>query len=218
MQTRTILFDLDGTLVDSLPGIEFSVDSALAECGRPARTRELRPLIGPPIRSILSQLVTDADDQNLSDLEQAFRLSYDCAGWAKTVVAEDAAETLTGLRNAGLRLFVVTNKPANATRQILERVGIWELFSDVLCRNSRAPAFPSKADMLRHVIEVHQLVPGECLYVGDTSEDYRAAREVGMPVAIVAYGYGEPNPSHPDCVNLDKLNELLTMVEAMEMS
>lgn len=218
MQTRAVLFDLDGTLVDSLPGIEFSVDCSLSECGRSARTRELRPLIGPPIRTILSQLATDADEQHLSHLEQAFRTSYDTAGWAKTVIAEEAAETLAGLRNAGLQLFVVTNKPAGATRQILEHLGLWQLFSDVLCRNSRTPAFQSKAAMLEHVIQVHQLEAGECLYVGDTSEDYRAAKEVGMPVAIVSYGYGEPGASHPECVNLAKLSELLTIVEAMEMS
>ncbi len=218
MQTRTVLFDLDGTLVDSLPGIEFSVDRSLAECGLPARTRELRPLIGPPIRSIFSQLLTEPEEQRLSHLERAFRSSYDSAGWTKTVAAEQAAETLRALHGVGLQLFVVTNKPAVATRQILVRLGMWELFADVLCRDSRTPPFHSKAEMLEHVMQVHQLEASECLYVGDTSEDYRAAKEVGMPLAIVAYGYGEPDDSRSECIHLNKLTEILTLVETMEMS
>ncbi len=67
MQTRNVLFDLDGTLIDSLPGIEFSVDCALAECSLPPRRRELRPLIGPPIRAIFSQLLgRAAEDRSFS--------------------------------------------------------------------------------------------------------------------------------------------------------
>lgn len=217
MRTRAVLFDLDGTLVDSLPGIEFSVDCSLAECGLPARTRELRPLIGPPIRTILSQLLTEGDQQHLSRVEQAFRFFYDSAGWAKTIPAEGAAETLKSFHSAGLRLFVVTNKPAIATRQILEGLGIAALFSDVVCRNSKTPSFHSKVEMLEHITQMHQLEAKECLYVGDTSEDYSAARQVGMPVAIVAYGYGEPNVHFTECVNVDHLTELLRIVEAMEM-
>jgi phosphoglycolate phosphatase len=218
MQTRNILFDLDGTLIDSLPGIEFSVDCALAQCGMPPRHRELRPLIGPPIRSIFSQLLDGPPEDRLSALEQAFRSSYDETGWSKTVPADFAIDTLRAFHDAGLRLFLVTNKPSTPTAQIVEHLRIGPLFSEILCRNSRTPPFASKADMLRHLIRVHQLEPGECLYVGDTSEDYRAAEEVGLPVAIVAYGYGEPNTTHGECIHLDNLSELLTIVETMEMS
>lgn len=217
MRIRTVLFDLDGTLVDSLPGIEFSVDCSLAECGLPRRTRELRPLIGPPIRAIFSQLVAEADEQRLSRLEEAFRYSYDSTGWSKTRPAEDAADTLRACRVAGLQLFVVTNKPAAATRLILEWLGIWEWFADVICRNSRTPPFASKAEMLRQLVELHHLDPRECLYVGDTSEDYRAAKDVSMRVAIVSYGYGEPNAAHPDSWQLGGLRELLQIVETTEI-
>ncbi len=126
--------------------------------------------------------------------------------------------TLRTFHSAGLRLFLVTNKPATPTRRIVDHLGIAELFSDILCRNSVTPPFSSKASMLGHLLQVHQLDPKECLYVGDTSEDYRAAREVGLPMAIVAYGYGEPNVSHPQCIHLDNLGELLTIIETMEMS
>lgn len=217
IHTRAVLFDLDGTLVDSLPGIEFSVDCALANCGFPPRTRELRPLIGPPIRIIFSRLQPASDQQTLSRLESAFRQSYDSIGWSKTVLADAARETLLAFRDAELSLFVVTNKPSAASRKILEALGLLELFADVICRDSRAPAFSSKADMLRHALEMHHLQAERCLYVGDTSEDYAAAREVAMPVAIVSYGYGTPGLSHPECIDIENLAELLTILGVMEM-
>lgn len=218
MQTRHIIFDLDGTLVDSLPGIQFSVDCALAECNFEPRRQELRPLIGPPIRTILSQLIGETDEARLSVLEHAFRRSYDAEGWSKTVPADSMRETLITFSNAGLQLFVVTNKPQIPARRILAHLGIDSLLHAVLSRDSRIPAFSSKAEMLQCLVHMHQLEPGECLYVGDTSEDYWAGKAAGLRVAIAGYGYGEPNLCYPECIHLNNLGELLTIIEAMEMS
>ncbi len=218
MDTRAVLFDLDGTLVDSLPGIQYSVDCALAECNMPRRVREVRSLIGPPIRGILSQLLPEADEDQLTKLERTFRLSYDGGGWRKTVLQAEAVETLTRLKAAGLPLFLITNKPIGPTRQMIEEFGLADLFNDVLCRDSRTPSFRSKAEMLQQITATHKLEPAACLYVGDTLEDYRAAGEAGIPVAIVAHGYGEPGDLYPSAITLDRLTELLTLVEVMEMS
>ncbi len=128
---------------------EFSVDCSLAECNMPPRDGELRSLIGPPIRTIFSQLVPQADEDQLSRLERAFRLSYDSDGWRKTVLQPGVIETLTRLKAAGLPLFLITNKPAGPSRQMLEEFGLSDLFTDVLCRDSKTPAFRSKAEMLR---------------------------------------------------------------------
>lgn len=218
MDTRAVLFDLDGTLVDSLPGIEFSVDCSLAECNMPPRDRELRPLIGPPIRSIFSEVVPEADEEQLSRLECAFRSSYDSSGWRKTLLRAGTVETLTKLKAAGLPLFLITNKPIGPTRRMLEEFSLSDLFTDVLCRDSRYPSFRSKAEMLQQITAAHKLEPGACLYAGDTPEDYRAAVEAGIPVAIVAHGYGEPGVLYPAAISVDSLTELLTLVEVMEMS
>jgi phosphoglycolate phosphatase len=218
MPIRAVLFDLDGTLVDSLPGIEFSVDAALAACQLTPRSRTLRPLIGPPIRAIFSQLLPQAEAPQLSLLEQAFRRSYDTEGWTKTLLAPTARETLSAFRDTGLDLFVVTNKPSVPTLRILNWLNLREVFLDVICRDSQNPPFRSKADMLRHTLELHHLNPANCLYVGDTSEDYRAACDAALPVAIVSHGYGDPDASYPGAIRLDSLLELLPKLEVMEMS
>ena len=220
MQARAVLFDLDGTLVNSLPGIEFSVDCALEECGSPERRQDLRALIGPPIRNILAKLVPHAGDAELSRLESVFRQSYDSVGWRKSVLYEQARETLAALKYAGVPLFLVTNKPAAPTRRILEHVGILDLFTEILCPDSKDPCFPSKPAMLKEIVERHSLDSATCLYVGDTAEDYRAATECGIPIALVAHGYGAESSGNdfPAGLHLNNLSELLNLVAVMEMS
>lgn len=218
MEIRAVLFDLDGTLVDSLPGIAFSVDCSLAECNMSARHVKLRPLIGPPIRNILEQVAPGVNNEQLSQLESAFRRSYNSAGWRKTVLHDGAADSLARLRTAGLPLFLVTNKPHVPTEQILEALGIGALFTYVLCRDSRTPSFHSKAEMLQHIFSAYNLDPATCLYVGDSVEDYRAATEVGVPLALVGHGYGELQPGLPGCATLNSLSEVLNIIGILEVA
>lgn len=217
MDAPVVLFDLDGTLVDSLPGIEFSVDSCLAECNAPRRKRDLRVLIGPPIRAILQELVPGTDHSQLLLLEQSFRKFYDAEGWRKTVLHEGALETLNKLRMAGFRLFLVTNKPQLPTRQILNMFSLTDLFTDAVCRDTQTPPFQSKAEMLQYVVSAHGLDPAECLYVGDSLEDFRAAAETGIPVTLVAHGYGLLQPELAGCTVLNQLSDVLGTVGILEV-
>ena len=184
-----ILFDLDGTLADSLPGITFSIDCAIAECGFPPRTRDPGHLLGPPIREILHALCPAATPAQVDQLERSFRASYDATGWRKTSLFQHVRDALDKLSAQGHRLLLATNKPAHATALIVAELGLGGLFTDVLSRNSVDPPFPSKGAMLRCAMERHDINPAEAVYVGDTPEDYRAATEAGIPVIIVNHGY-----------------------------
>ena len=105
------IFDLDGTLIDSLPGIEFSLKAAFDACGIRGTTHDLRSLIGPPIRTILARAGNVTDERKLVDLEKAFRKSYDEEGWKMTACYPEVPPVLLAMQNEGIRLFVVTNKP-----------------------------------------------------------------------------------------------------------
>src|ERR1041385_7217811 len=140
---RNYFFDLDGTLVDSAPGIALSVRAALAALRFPPPREEVRGLIGPPIRSILSRLAGPLDPAQLDALERAFRDSYDSAGWRQAGCYEGVPQMLRSLREAGKSLFLVTNKPIRAATRILEMQGIRTCFTEVLARDS-APGFASK--------------------------------------------------------------------------
>ena len=187
---RHVIFDLDGTLLDSLPGIEWSVEAALSSCGLPPLSRDLKPLIGPPIRSILSTVSGVWEQKRLVKLEEAFRSSYDSAGWRKTRCQEGAADLLGQLLTGGIDLWVVTNKPARVTHKILHELKLASFFQEAACRDSRIPPLHSKAEMLGDLLQRRALRPPACLMVGDTLEDYDAAVAAGIDYAIVPHGYG----------------------------
>ena len=116
---RHVIFDLDGTLVDSLPGIAFSVDAALAACGLPQAGVDQAPLIGPPVREILAA-VSGATSRELLDwMERSFRASYDAEGWRRTVCLPGVPDMLRRLMTGGVDLWIATNKPALPTGRIL---------------------------------------------------------------------------------------------------
>jgi phosphoglycolate phosphatase len=189
MALRNVIFDLDGTLVNSLPGIEHSVDCALRKRRYPSRTCELRPLIGPPIRDILRTVSGETDSSALDALEAVFRVTYDSEGWTRTVLQPEAKETLTWITGAGGSVFVVTNKPRRPAASIAQRLGL--LVSDMISPDSATPPYRSKAEMIQRLMHADDVKAGNSLVVGDTREDLDAAREVGMAAVIVTTGYGQ---------------------------
>ena len=220
MAYSAILFDLDGTLIDSLPGIEYAVDYALAQMRLAPRTRSLRSLIGPPIREIFKQIVPNPSEDQLAGLQAAFRSCYDGDGWRRTVLHANASSTVKTLYQADIALYIATNKPALPTRVILDELGLASYFTGVVSRDSRQPPFSSKAEMLRSIVAEHRLNPETCLYVGDTLEDYESGIAAGISVALVPHGYGsfETRGLPPSCLPLADLADLLQFAERVEIS
>jgi phosphoglycolate phosphatase len=213
MPLRNVIFDLDGTLVDSLPGIEYSVDCALRDQSYPARTYELRPLIGPPIRNILQTVSGEADPGALDALEAAFRVTYDSEGWTKTLLQPGAKETLSWIASSGARNYVVTNKPRHPATRIAEHLGLPALLSEMVSPDCAAPPYRSKAAMIQSLMQGDDVHAGNSLVVGDTQEDLSAAREVGMAAVIVTTGYGyfsDTGAGH--CRKIQNLGELKSVI------
>jgi phosphoglycolate phosphatase len=181
-----LIFDLDGTLLDSLPGIEWSVAQAFAACGMEAPRQSLRPYLGPPIRAILGTLGGVQAAEKLDGLERAFRVSYDGEGWRMTTCCEGAPAVLGRLREGGHRLYVATNKPALATSKILRELGMESVFEEIACRDSRTPPYGSKSELLADLVARRALARADCLMIGDTGEDSAAASAAGIACKLVA--------------------------------
>ncbi len=222
MDPQDVIFDLDGTLVDSLPGIEYAVDQALQATGRAPRKSSLRALIGPPIRQILSKTTEETDALILDTLEHAFRQSYDAEGWTKTTLNPGAKETLAWLKQTNRRAYLVTNKPKQATTQILQKLELTEAFTQVRCRadlpvRSRPPGRlgQDKPALLQALMNTQKIAAHSAIMVGDTQEDLNAAHQAGIPVAILRTGYGNfhSSLSAPSCYFLNELSELRSIFE-----
>jgi phosphoglycolate phosphatase len=208
-----ILFDLDGTLLDSLPGIVFSVREACRMVGLPEPKINLRSLLGPPIRTILSRAVANDDLALMDQLEQAFRSSYDTEGWRKTSCFDGAQATLGMMKAGGHRLFVVSNKPRHISLQILEREGLLPLFERIYTRDSRTPAC-TKQEMLHEFLSEYGVSSPDCLMVGDTMEDATAAAATGIGFVYMTHGYGElaQTLSIPIAYKLDSFSQFLQLM------
>jgi phosphoglycolate phosphatase len=212
-KTHWLFFDLDGTLADSLPGLQASIVEALESGGRSLRVQDLRPYIGPGIRTILKNLEAELTEADLDGMERCFRSSYDNKGVMNTLLFADVKTTLETLKASGAKLFVVTNKPKLATANLMEQHGLAELFSEVLSRNSREPPYATKGEMLRDLVQRHNVDTRYALMVGDTVEDHHAAKDAGMRFAFVEYGYGELG-SEVECVRVSAFAELAAQCES----
>jgi phosphoglycolate phosphatase len=212
---RFIFFDLDGTLLDSLPGIEYSLHAAFAECGLPLRHDNLREMIGPPIRSILSSAGEIKDLAMLDALERAFRESYDSEGWRKTVCFPDISMVLELLCKQQHRLFVVSNKPRHISLQILKTESILDCFEEILTRDSKLPVYRNKEEMIEAILLRHLINPRNCLMVGDTIEDAKAAEATGISFVYMTYGYGKvgDETSIPITCRFDSFSQFLPLME-----
>jgi phosphoglycolate phosphatase len=209
-----ILFDLDGTLLDSLPGIEFSVHAAFAACHLPIPNVSVGALIGPPIRTILSRAGNIVDADMLDRLEQAFRVSYDSEGWSQTVCFPEASHVLRIMRQQGRRLFVVSNKPRHISLRILEAEEVLVFFEAVITRDSRSPAYSGKEEMIKVLLAEYRLASRDCLLAGDTMEDAQAAATAGISFAYMTHGYGSLTETSrvPVACTLDRLSEFLPLM------
>lgn len=215
VKTENILFDLDGTLIDSLPGIEYSTRAAIAAVIPQRELPDLRRLIGPPVREVLRRAAGEAGPDALDDLERQFRISYDTQGWRKSVAYDGVAEVLSGLSQAQLKCFVVTNKPALPTKKILDELGLLKYFKEVVSLDSRTPPFISKAEATEYLINRHGLRVPATLFVGDSIDDACAAESCGLRFAAATYGYGGVHSASdsPAYIILDSMSRLPSVIE-----
>ncbi|MBI4989039.1 MAG: HAD hydrolase-like protein [Rhodocyclales bacterium] len=220
-----ILFDLDGTLIDSSPGILATFERVLAAHGLRAAVPLEASLIGPPLAVTLRRIAglgDIGDEALLGRLVEAFKRDYDTAGCLSTCAFDGVAEGLAQLADGGARLFIVTNKRMVPTRRILEALGLAHRFAGIHTRDETEPMAPSKSAVTQRVIDLYGIDRGRAFFVGDSDEDAAAARENGLRFIHAAYGYGAAGipqglpsvvASRP-CIVLDHFARLPDIVDA----
>ncbi|EGQ8221019.1 phosphoglycolate phosphatase [Vibrio parahaemolyticus] len=218
---KLIAFDLDGTLLDSVPDLAVAADQAVQALGYPAVSEEqVRDYVGNGadvlIGRALSQSMTissDLSEELRAKGRELFDDFYAQSGHQLSHLYPTVKETLEELHQVGFTMALVTNKPSKFVPEILEQHGIAKYFVDVL----GGDAFPEKKPnpvALNWLMEKHQVKASEMLMVGDSKNDILAAKNAGCASFGLTYGYnhGEPiSASNPDFV-ADSLSELLEVV------
>ena len=220
-----VVFDLDGTLIDSAPDLATAVDAVLGERGLPpAGVDKVRDWVGNGTHKLVERALTDAtrasgEPASEADVDAAharFLIHYGAAPCERTLLYEGAGELLETLTAAGVACALVTNKPAAFLPPILERFGLGDRFAvtvggDTLARKKPHP------DPLLHAAERTGISPDRALMIGDSRHDVAAGKAAGFRTLAVTYGYnhGEPvRDSAPDHV-VDPLAELLPQGETL---
>jgi len=187
MNVNGIIFDLDGTLVDSAEDILESIKESMNCLGVKASNKLKRSVIGPPVREIL-QNILGPDHPEIDAVVDKFRSIYDNSTMQNTIKYKGVDELLLHCRNLGIRLFVATNKPEKATSQVIEK-HFKACFEGVICIDTSIGKNLSKKEMIQHVVKNFSMVPSETLMVGDGKSDMEGAvLNKCIPVGAL-YGY-----------------------------
>lgn len=196
---RLVVFDLDGTLIDSVPDLARAVDTALvAQRLPPAGEAKVRDWVGNGARKLVERALADAlgaaeAARRLDGAHREFLTAYAQAPCVDTTLYPGAREALEGLKARGMRLALVTNKPHAFIAPILQALALDGLFEVTLGGDSLPAKKPDPAPLL-HVAETLGVAPQAALMVGDSRHDIEAGRRAGFRTLAVPYGYNHGEP------------------------
>ena len=217
---KLVLFDLDGTLIDSLPQLWQAVNIMLDELGfAPASLKQVQHWVGNGADKLVARALTDAlsqapTSQQQQAARQAFDEAYQGVADQEVVLYPGVLETLAALKARGKTLALVTNKPYRFVPDILSSSGIAAYFSAVLGGDSLPQKKPDPAPLL-HICQSLNIAPEQAIMVGDSENDVLAAQAAGIRAVGLTYGYNYGRPiaaSQPDWV----LNELKGLLELLK--
>lgn len=189
---RCVVFDLDGTLIDTGPDLTAATNHVLALAGRPSVTvAEVRDMVGLGARKLIERGLAHTGGGTLEQAESLLQPFLDyyadniCVGSQPFPGVE---QTLTRLQDAGILLGICTNKPEGLSHALIEALG-WQRFFPV---NVGGDSLPYRKPDGRHILKVVERLGGnplEAVMVGDSAVDVGAARDAGLPVVAVSFGF-----------------------------
>ncbi len=189
---QNLLFDLDGTLVDSSITIGVCIEYALDQLGIAAPGDvEVASVIGRPLLDIFREHYAMTQEQSESAIGH-YREHYDRLGQAGSLVYDGVNEALSSLRSNGYRLFIATVKPTGIAEKVLGDLELLAYF-DGISGASLGHERRDKASIIAHALKKFALDPMQSLMIGDRDQDILGARANGIPSIAVTYGFGSRN-------------------------
>ena len=187
---RAVLFDLDGTLIDSAPDLAGACNEMRAERGlAPLPFPELRRMVGSGARGMVGVAFGLAPgDVGYESLRDEFLSRYEARMTRETRVFEAMVPVLAWLAEQQIRWGIVTNKATRFAAPLIASLGLAEQASTLVCGDTVAHAKPHPAPLLEAAARL-QLAPTECVYVGDDRRDVDAGRAAAMATVVATWGY-----------------------------
>ncbi|MEO5659538.1 MAG: HAD-IA family hydrolase [Polaromonas sp.] len=187
---EAILFDLDGTLVDSAPDLGAAADKMRTDRGLESLPLSLyRPMAGAGARGMIAVAFgLTPEDHSFNELKEEFFSNYEVRLVEQTHVFDGVAELITRICQCGLKWGVVTNKSARFTVPLTQAIPLFDSAQTIISGDTMAHAKPHPAPLLEAARQL-DLAPKRCVYVGDDERDIVAGRAAGMSTVAAAYGY-----------------------------
>lgn len=187
----SLIFDLDGTLIDSAPDLANALNQVLAGAGRPSQSVEqVATMVGDGIAVLVERgfTATGGLPDDLPGAVEQFRAAYTHVASDRTIMYPGVLDTLTLLRTNGYRMAVCTNKPIAATNIVLRALDLTQFFDAV----AGGDTFPTRKPDPGHVTGTLEMLgssPKQTIMIGDSKNDVAAASKAGLSVVAVSYGY-----------------------------
>jgi phosphoglycolate phosphatase len=215
---RYVVFDLDGTLIDSYQALTIALNRAGAQyLPKPLEVVEVRALVGEGVERLLQKTfsIHDVPDALISSFEE----EYERVCCQESHLLDDVQQTLDDLATLDVVMGVCTNKPTSFSRQIIDHLGL-ALHLPVVVGPDRAGARKPDPTHVWRTIEEMGGTSAQSLFVGDMPIDIEAARNAGIPVATIATGSAsldELRAREPDFM-LERLHDLVAVVSGMSLT
>ena len=209
MTKQLLIFDFDGTLIDSVPDLADATNTMLSQLGKATYSLEtIKQWVGNGSRLLVERallgktevLAGELKTEQADHAEQLFFDAYSNISQSKTLAYPDVDKGLQQLKAAGFTLALVTNKPIRFVPKILESLGWTPLFDVVLGGDSLPVKKPDPAPLL-HVCETLNFQPAQAFMIGDSVNDILAGQNAGIDTLGLSYGYnygnhiGDSNPT-----------------------
>lgn len=214
MKTEKVIFDLDGTLLDTSLGIFESIIYAINKLNFPSLSKELFPtFIGPPLKYSFMRCL-GCDEESAIQLMEAYREHYREGALLNAKPYDGIFDLCSQLKRRKIKMGVATSKPQLFSERILRHFGFDKYLDDIYGADLAGTL--SKADLIR--LCVGSLNPNTYIMVGDTESDAKGARECGVPFVAVSYGFGKPDKmeEYPMLGIADTPYEVLRIIEESE--
>ena len=187
---EAVLFDLDGTLIDSAPDLGAAADKMRTDRGLPSlQLEQYRSMAGAGARGMLGVAFGIAPGHaDFDALKEEFFKNYEACMTERTYAFEGVANLIAQLDQAGLKWGVVTNKSERFALPLIRAMPLFKTAQAVIGGDTTPYAKPHPAPLLEAARQI-SVAPQRCIYVGDDERDVIAGRAAGMPTVAAAYGY-----------------------------